>query len=160
MPQLHKLDVTDVDLDRRPVPVVTVADFDHPLDKHTVDILRRRLDVRAGITTALEGSDPGYLWNPTQPGRDHADVPPPKPGPTRAAVRAPCTPHTATSSSKSSASPCAHTPSSPAHEGTVHRLPSVADQQADRKPNRSNGQFVWITVGSLSGPQPLIEDCG
>ncbi|MET9825395.1 MULTISPECIES: hypothetical protein [Streptomyces] len=87
MPQLHKLDVTDVDLDRRSVPVVTVADFDHPLDKHTVDILRRRLDVRAGITTALEGSDPGYLWNPTQPGRDHAGVPPPKPGPTRAAVR-------------------------------------------------------------------------
>ncbi|MFE1028253.1 hypothetical protein ACFW5I_27410 [Streptomyces sp. NPDC058818] len=87
VPQLHKLNVTDVDLERRPVPVVTVADFDHPLDKHTVEILRRWLDVRAGITKALEGSDPGYLWIPTKPGRERAGVQPPKPGLTRAAVR-------------------------------------------------------------------------
>lgn len=87
VPQLHKLDVTDVDLERRPVPVVTVADFDHPLDKHTVEILGRWLDVRAGITKALEGSDPGYLWIPTKPGRERAGVQPPKPGLTRAAVR-------------------------------------------------------------------------
>ncbi|GAA5207564.1 hypothetical protein [Streptomyces thinghirensis] len=66
---------------------MTVADFDHPLDKHTVEILRRWLDVRAGITKALEGSDPGYLWIPTKPGRERAGVQPPKPGLTRAAVR-------------------------------------------------------------------------
>ncbi|MFH8242677.1 hypothetical protein [Streptomyces sp. NPDC018321] len=87
VPQLHKLDVTDIDLERRPVPVVAVADSDHPLDKHTVEILRRWLDVRAGITAALEGSDPGYLWIPTKPGRERAGVQPPKPGLTRAAVR-------------------------------------------------------------------------
>ncbi|MFH9821422.1 hypothetical protein [Streptomyces sp. NPDC017230] len=87
VPQLHQLNATDIDLERRPVPVVTIADFDHPLDKHTVEILRRRLDVRAGITKALEGSDPGYLWIPTKPGRERAGVQPPKPGLTRAAVR-------------------------------------------------------------------------
>ncbi|MFJ8194757.1 hypothetical protein ACIQ8D_34170 [Streptomyces sp. NPDC096094] len=87
VPQLHKLNITDVDLERRPVPVVTVADLDHPLDKHTVEILRRWLDVRAGITKALEGSDPGYLWIPTKPGRERTGVQPPKPGLTRAAVR-------------------------------------------------------------------------
>ncbi|MDG9695088.1 hypothetical protein QC281_33885 [Streptomyces sp. DH17] len=87
VPRLHKLDVTDIDLERRPVPVVTVADSDHPLDKHAVQILRRWLDVRAGITEALEGSDPGYLWIPTKPGRERAGVRPPKPGLTRAAVR-------------------------------------------------------------------------
>ncbi|MEV5455996.1 hypothetical protein [Streptomyces sp. NPDC052535] len=87
VPQLHKLNVADVDLERRPVPVVTVADSDHPLDKHTAEILRRWLAVRAGITKALEGSDPGYLWIPTKPGRERAGVKPPKPGLTRAAVR-------------------------------------------------------------------------
>ncbi|MEU5510836.1 hypothetical protein [Streptomyces fungicidicus] len=87
VPQLHQLNVSDVDLERSPVPVATVADFDHLLDKHAVEILRRWLDVRAGITKALEGSDPGYLWIPTKPGRDRAGVQPPKPGLTRAAVR-------------------------------------------------------------------------
>ncbi len=87
VPQLHKLNVTDIDLERRPVPVVTVDDVEHLLDKDTADILRRWLDVRAGITQALEGSDPGYLWIPTKPGRERAGVQPPKPGLTRAAVR-------------------------------------------------------------------------
>ncbi|MFD5284233.1 hypothetical protein [Streptomyces rubrogriseus] len=87
VPQLHKLNVTDVDLQRSPVPVVTVNDSEHLLDKDTVAILRRWLDVRAGITNALEGSDPGYLWIPTKPGRERAGVQPPKPGLTRAAVR-------------------------------------------------------------------------
>ncbi|MET8668173.1 hypothetical protein ABZV87_28040 [Streptomyces tendae] len=87
VPQLHQLNVTDVDLERRPVPTITVNLFDHPLDKHTVEILRRWLDVRAGITEALEGSDPGFLWIPTKPGRERAGVQPPKPGLTRAAVR-------------------------------------------------------------------------
>ncbi|MFJ3043067.1 MULTISPECIES: hypothetical protein [Streptomyces] len=87
VPQLHKLNVTDIDLERRPAPVVTVDDVEHLLDKDTADILRRWLDVRAGITQALEGSDPGYLWIPTKPGRERAGVQPPKPGLTRAAVR-------------------------------------------------------------------------
>ncbi|WP_367575196.1 hypothetical protein [Streptomyces griseoaurantiacus] len=87
VPQLHKLNVADIDLERHPVPVVTVADSDHPLDKHTAEILRRWLAVRAGITQSLEGSDPGYLWIPTKPGRERAGVQPPKPGLTRAAVR-------------------------------------------------------------------------
>ncbi|MEU5629184.1 hypothetical protein ABZ784_36725 [Streptomyces tendae] len=87
VPQLHKLNVTDIDLERRPVPVLTVDDVEHLLDKDTADILRRWLDVRAGITQALEGSDPGYLWIPTKPGRERAGVQPPKPGLTRAAVR-------------------------------------------------------------------------
>ncbi|MFF0684277.1 hypothetical protein ACFYVW_37605 [Streptomyces tendae] len=87
VPQLHKLNVTDIDLERRPVPAVTVDDVEHLLDKDTADILRRWLDVRAGITQALEGSDPGYLWIPTKPGRERAGVQPPKPGLTRAAVR-------------------------------------------------------------------------
>ncbi|MGW0225770.1 hypothetical protein [Streptomyces tendae] len=87
VPQLHKLNVTDIDPERRPVPVVTVDDVEHLLDKDTADILRRWLDVRAGITQALEGSDPGYLWIPTKPGRERAGVQPPKPGLTRAAVR-------------------------------------------------------------------------
>ncbi|MGI5397753.1 hypothetical protein [Streptomyces sp. CA-251251] len=87
VPQLHRLNVSDVDLERRPVPVVTVDSSEHLLDKHTVQILRRWLDVRAGITKALEGSDPGFLWIPTKPGRERAGVQPPKPGLTRAAVR-------------------------------------------------------------------------
>ncbi|MFE0372336.1 hypothetical protein [Streptomyces tendae] len=87
VPQLHKLNVTDIDPERRPVPVLTVDDVEHLLDKDTADILRRWLDVRAGITQALEGSDPGYLWIPTKPGRERAGVQPPKPGLTRAAVR-------------------------------------------------------------------------
>jgi integrase len=87
VPRLQPLNVSDVDLERRPVPVVTVADFDHPLDKHTVEIVRRWLDVRAGITNELEGTDPGFLWIPTKPGRARAGVEPPKPGLTRAAVR-------------------------------------------------------------------------
>jgi integrase len=87
VPQLHELNVADVDLQRRPIPVVTVADFEYPLDKHTVEIMGRWLNVRAGITKALEGSDPGFLWIPTKPGRERAGVQPPKPGLTRAAVR-------------------------------------------------------------------------
>ncbi|MFF6862363.1 hypothetical protein [Streptomyces ardesiacus] len=45
VPQLHKLNVTDVDLERSPVPAVTVNNFEHLLDKDTVAILRRWLDV-------------------------------------------------------------------------------------------------------------------
>ncbi|GAA2565278.1 MULTISPECIES: hypothetical protein [Streptomyces] len=65
---------------------MTVADFDHPLDKHSVEILRRWLKARAGIME-LQGTDPGYLWIPTKPGRAREGVPAAKPGLTRAAVR-------------------------------------------------------------------------
>lgn len=87
VPDLHRLDVADVALAHRPVPRVSLDTGPHPLDKDTADILRRWLDVRAGITRQLEGSDPGYLWIPTKPGRPRNGEEPPKPGLTRAAVR-------------------------------------------------------------------------
>ncbi|MFJ8644333.1 hypothetical protein [Streptomyces sp. NPDC093610] len=87
VPDLHRLDVADVDLEHRPVPRIILDTGPHPLDKDTADILRRWLKVRAGITQQLEGSDPGYLWIPTKPGRPRGGEEPPKPGLTRAAVR-------------------------------------------------------------------------
>lgn len=87
VPDLHRLDVADVGLSHRPLPRVSLDTGPHPLDKDTADILRRWLDVRAGITRQLEGSDPGYLWIPTKPGRPRNGEEPPKPGLTRAAVR-------------------------------------------------------------------------
>ncbi|MFE9826801.1 hypothetical protein ACFYSH_32560 [Streptomyces sp. NPDC005791] len=87
VPDLHRLDVAHVDLEHRPMPRLSLDTGPHPLDKDTTDILRRWLDVRAGITRQLEGSDPGYLWIPTKPGRPRGGEEPPKPGLTRAAVR-------------------------------------------------------------------------
>lgn len=87
VPDLHRLDVADVALAHRPLPRVSLDTGPHSLDKDTADILRRWLDVRAGITRQLEGSDPGYLWIPTKPGRPRNGEEPPKPGLTRAAVR-------------------------------------------------------------------------
>jgi integrase len=87
VPDLHRLDVADVDLEHRPFPQISLGNGPHPLDKDTADILRRWLDVRAGITRQLEGTDPGYLWIPTKPGRPRGGDNPPKPGLTRAAVR-------------------------------------------------------------------------
>lgn len=72
VPALHRLDVADIDLQHRPFPQILLDTGPHPLDKETADILRRWLDVRAGITRQLEGSDPGYLWVPTKPGRPAA----------------------------------------------------------------------------------------
>ncbi|MEV6312554.1 hypothetical protein AB0M10_28690 [Streptomyces sp. NPDC051840] len=87
VPALQRLDVTHLDLEHRPFPQITLDTGPHPLDKETADILRRWLDIRAGITRQLEGSDPGYLWIPTKPGRPRGGAEPPKPGLTRAAVR-------------------------------------------------------------------------
>ncbi|WP_331743617.1 hypothetical protein OH809_44700 (plasmid) [Streptomyces sp. NBC_00873] len=87
VPDLHGLDTTAVDLDHRPFPQIELDSGPHPLDKETADILRRWLDIRAGITKQLEGTDPGYLWIPTKPGRARGGEEPPKPGLTRAAVR-------------------------------------------------------------------------
>ena len=74
---LHLGDEAHVDLD----------DGSCPLGVATVQILTRWLDVRAAIVAELEGSDPGYLWIPTKPGRPRGGRPPVKPGLSRAAVR-------------------------------------------------------------------------
>ncbi|MFE7752636.1 hypothetical protein [Streptomyces sp. NPDC057428] len=87
VPDLHSLDVVDVDLAHRTFPQIVLDTGPHPLDRDTVEIMRRWLDVRAGITRQLEGSDPGYLWIPTKPGRPRGGEEPLKPGLTRAAVR-------------------------------------------------------------------------
>ena len=57
------------------------------LGNATVQIVTRWLNVRATIVAELEGSDPGYLWIPTKPGRPRGGRPPVKPGLSRAAVR-------------------------------------------------------------------------
>ncbi|MEU3904139.1 hypothetical protein AB0F20_10005 [Streptomyces goshikiensis] len=85
--ELASLDVTDLQLDHRPAPRILLEDGPLPLDADTVRILRRWLRQRAGITAALEGTDPGYLWVPTQPGRPREDHNEPPPGARRAAVR-------------------------------------------------------------------------
>jgi len=66
---------------------VDLGDGSCPLGVATVQILTRWLDVRASIVAELEGSDPGYLWIPTKPGRPRGGRPPVKPGLSRAAVR-------------------------------------------------------------------------
>src|SRR5947199_175074 len=50
-------------------PHVDLGDQACPLDPATVHILSRWLSARAVIIAGLEGSDPGYLWIPTKPGR-------------------------------------------------------------------------------------------
>ena len=50
-------------------------------------ILTRWLAARAEIVAELEGTDPGYLWIPTKPGRPRGGRPAVKPGLSRAAVR-------------------------------------------------------------------------
>src|ERR1700722_15436244 len=59
----------------------------YPLTGSTVHILTRWLAARASIVAELEGSDPGYLWIPTKPGRPRGGVPSAKPGISPAAVR-------------------------------------------------------------------------
>jgi hypothetical protein len=58
-----------------------------PLTRSTVHILTRWLAARASLIAELEGSDPGYLWIPTKPGRPRGGVPSAKPGISPAAVR-------------------------------------------------------------------------
>ncbi len=66
---------------------VELADNSYPLGGPTVQILTRWLSARAVIIAELEGSDPGYLWIPTKPGRPRGGREPVKPGLSRAAVR-------------------------------------------------------------------------
>ncbi|MFE3609760.1 hypothetical protein [Streptomyces goshikiensis] len=84
--ELWLLDVADLQLDR-PAPRVLLEAGPVELDADTVRIVRRWLRQRAGITAALEGSDPGYLWVPTKSGRPRAGQDTPPPGARRAAMR-------------------------------------------------------------------------
>jgi site-specific recombinase XerC len=85
VPELARLDVSALHLDGE--ARVDLADGSCRLGGATVQILNRWLDVRAAIVAELEGSDPGYLWIPTKPGRPRGGRPPVKPGLSRAAVR-------------------------------------------------------------------------
>ncbi|GAA2462840.1 tyrosine-type recombinase/integrase [Streptomyces lavendulocolor] len=82
--ELAALDVADLQLDHRP-PRILLDDGPLPLDTETLRTIRRWLRQRAGITSSLEGTDPGYLWVPTKTGRPIDDQVPP--GARRAAVR-------------------------------------------------------------------------
>src|SRR3984885_194709 len=59
----------------------------YPLTGSTVHTLTRWLAARGSLLAELEGSDPGYLWIPTKPGRPRGGVPSAKPGINPAAVR-------------------------------------------------------------------------
>jgi integrase len=85
VPELARLNVSTLHLDGE--ACVDLTDGSCPLSGPTVQILTRWLDVRAAIVAELEGSDPGYLWIPTKPGRPRGGRPPVKPGLSRAAVR-------------------------------------------------------------------------
>jgi hypothetical protein len=85
VPELAWLNVSALHLDDE--AHVDLGDGSCPLGVATVQILTRWLDVRAAIVAELEGSDPGYLWIPTKPGRPRGGRPPVKPGLSRAAVR-------------------------------------------------------------------------
>jgi hypothetical protein len=85
VPELARLNVSALHLDG--AASVDVADGVCPIGRPTVHILTRWLSARAAIVAELEGSDPGYLWIPTKPGRPRGGRPPVRPGLTRAAVR-------------------------------------------------------------------------
>ncbi len=59
----------------------------HMIAQQARQDIERWLGARAVIIAELEGSDPGYLWIPTKPGRPRGGREPVKPGLTRAAVR-------------------------------------------------------------------------
>jgi hypothetical protein len=85
VPELARLNVSALHLEG--AAHVELADGSCPLGAATVQILTRWLSARAGIIAELEGSDPGYLWIPTKPGRPRGGRKPVKPGLSRAAVR-------------------------------------------------------------------------
>ncbi len=85
VPGLALLNVSALHLEAE--PRIELADGSCVLSGPTVQILTRWLGARAAIIAELEGSDPGYLWIPTKPGRPRRGRPPVKPGLTRAAVR-------------------------------------------------------------------------
>jgi len=85
VPELARLNASALHLDGE--ARVELADGSCPLGGPTVQILTRWLGARATIMADLEGSDPGYLWIPTKPGRPRGGRPPVKPGLAPAAVR-------------------------------------------------------------------------
>jgi len=85
VPQLAGLNVRDVRDGGD--PGIDLDGARHPLGPDAAHVLSRWLTVRAEITAELEGSDPGYLWIPTKPGRPRGGEPPVKPGLSPAAVR-------------------------------------------------------------------------
>ncbi|MGI8446454.1 MAG: hypothetical protein ACR2MP_04545 [Streptosporangiaceae bacterium] len=85
VPELAGLKVSALHLDGG--ARVDLADGSSQLGASTVQILTRWLESRAEIIAELEGSDPGYLWIPTKPGRPRGGRPAVKPGLTPAAVR-------------------------------------------------------------------------
>jgi site-specific recombinase XerC len=85
VPEIAGLMVGDLHLDG--AATVRLDDGPCPIGDSAVQVLKRWLAVRAGIVAELEGSDPGYLWIPTKPGRPRGGRPPVKPGLTPAAVR-------------------------------------------------------------------------
>jgi hypothetical protein len=85
VPELAGLDVSALHLDGG--ARVDLADGSCQLGGPTVQILTRWLEARAEIIAELQGSDPGYLWIPTKPGRPRGGRPAIKPGLAPAAVR-------------------------------------------------------------------------
>ena len=85
VPELARLNVRALHLDGE--AHVDLADGSCPLSGPTVQILTRWLVARGAIIAELEGSDPGYLWIPTKPGRPRGGRAPVRPGVTPAAVR-------------------------------------------------------------------------
>src|SRR3984893_7401410 len=85
VPELARLSISALQLDGE--ALVELGDGSCPLGGPTVQILTRWLSARAVIIAELEGSDPGYLWIPTKPGRPRGGRQPVKPGLSRAAVR-------------------------------------------------------------------------
>jgi len=85
VPELAHLMVSALHLDGS--AHIQLDDGSCPLGGPTVQILNRWLNVRAAIIAELDGSDPGYLWIPTKPGRPRDGREPVKPGLTPAAVR-------------------------------------------------------------------------
>ncbi|WP_167163148.1 hypothetical protein [Streptomyces sp. MBT27] len=75
--QLATLYTEDVQLHHTPPRILLSADLVHPLSPDTARVLDRWMRQRAGIiTTSLQGTDPGHLWIPTQPGRPRDDTTP------------------------------------------------------------------------------------
>jgi hypothetical protein len=85
VPDLARLNVRALRLDG--TGNIELHDGSFPLSGATVQILTRWLRARAEIIAELEGSDPGYLWIPTKPGRPRGGREPVKPGLKPAAVR-------------------------------------------------------------------------
>jgi len=85
VPELTALNVRDIHLGTD--PHADLGPESCPLSPEAAQVLSRWLDARAVVIAELEGSDPGYLWIPTKPGRPRGGRPPVKPGLSRAAVR-------------------------------------------------------------------------